>query len=296
MKRQINLAMFAVLVLLGFVLTNCSKTSDSVPIVDPTVVKLANSATLGSYLTDKDGNALYYFSDDADGNNNCTGGCITAWPIFNVSGLTADQLGTGLTLGDFNSISTPNGNQLTYKGWPLYYYAPGGVRELPGKTSGEAVGGVWFVAKPDYTIMLAKAQLVGKDGKNYIVSASNVYTEGVGKTTYFTDMAGRTLYEFAKDSANINKYTKADFSNNATWPIYETDQIVVPSILDKTLFSSITVFGKKQLTYKGWPIYYFGPDVDAATGKYRGKNMGVSVPVPGVWPVFFKDIPAAPHK
>jgi len=297
MKRQINLPMFVLLAVFGFSLTQCSKTTDPMPaVVDPVMVKLANSATLGSYLTDKDGNALYFFSNDADGNNNCTGACITAWPIFNITGLTAEQLGAGLTLGDFNAISTPNGNQLTYKGWPLYYYAPGGVRESPSQTTGEAVGGVWFVAKPDYTIMLAKAQLVGKDGKNYIVSATNVYTEGVGKTTYFTDLMGRTLYEFAKDSSNINKYTKADFSNNATWPIYETDKIVVPSILDKTLFSSIMVFGKKQLTYKGWPMYYYGPDVNATTGNYRGFNMGVSVPVPGVWPVFFKDIPAAPHK
>ena len=296
MKKQINSLLFVLLILTGISFTQCSKSSDPVPVVDPALVKLANSTTLGSYLTDKDGNALYYFSNDADGANNCTGGCITAWPIFNVTGLTAAQLGTGLALGDFNAISTPNGNQLTYKGWPLYYYSPGGVREASGKTTGEAVGGVWFVAKPDYTIMLAKAQLVGKDGKNYIVSANNVYSEGVGKTTYFTDGLGRTLYEFAKDSANINKYTKADFSNNPTWPIYETDKIVVPSILDKTLFSSISVFGKKQLVYKGWPMYYFGPDVDATTGKYRGINKGVSVPVPGVWPAFFKDIPEAPHK
>jgi predicted lipoprotein with Yx(FWY)xxD motif len=296
MKKQINSLLFALLIFSGFALTHCSESSDPVPVVDPVLVKLANSATLGSYLTDKDGNALYYFSNDADGANNCTGGCITAWPIFNVAGLTAEQLGTGLAFGDFNAISTPNGNQLTYKGWPLYYYAPSGVREKPGQTTGEAIGGVWFVAKPDYTIMLAKAQLVGKDGKNYVVSATNVYSVGDGKTTYFTDQSGRTLYEFAKDSANMNKYTKSDFSNNGTWPIYETDKIVVPSILDKTLFSNITVFGKKQLVYKGWPMYYFGPDVDATTGKFRGKNMGVSVPVPGIWPAFLKDIPAAPHK
>jgi len=296
MKKRLNSLMICLLVLTGFALTQCTKTTDPAPIVDPHLIKLGNSTTLGSYLTDKDGNALYYFSNDANGENNCTGGCITAWPIFNVDGLTANQLGTGLVLGDFNAISTPNGNQLTYKGWPLYYYAPAGVREPSGQTTGEAVGGVWFVAKPDYTIMLAKAQLVGKDGKNYIVSATNVYTEGVGKTTYLTDLTGRTLYEFAHDSLDINKYTKPDFSNNAIWPIYETDKIVVPSILDKTLFSSITVYGKKQLIYKGWPMYYFGPDVDAATGKYRGFNKGVSVPVPGVWPVFFKDIPGAPHK
>lgn len=296
MKKRITSLTFTLLILAGFVLTNCSKTTDPAAVVDPTLVKLANSATLGSYLADKDGNALYFFSNDANGANNCTGGCITAWPIFNIAGLTASQLGAGLDLGDFNAISTPNGNQLTYKGWPLYYYAPGGVREQPGQTTGEAVGGVWFAAKPDYTIMLAKAQLVGADGKNYVVSAANVYSEGVGTTTYFTDLPGRSIYEFAKDSASINKYTTDDVIHNSVWPIYETDKVVVPSILDKTLFSSITVFGKKQLTYKGWPMYYFGADVDPTTGKFRGINKGVSVPKPSVWPVFLKDIPAAPHK
>ena len=142
--------------------------------------------------------------------------------------------------------------------------------------------------------MLAKAQLGDADSKNYIVSADNVYSEGTGVTTYFTDLTGRTLYTFSKDSANMNRFTKSDFSNNAFWPIYETDKIVVPSILDKSLFGNIMVHRKKQLTYKGWPIYYFGSDVDGE-GKFRGNNKGVSVPVPNVWPVFIKDIPAAPQ-
>ena len=63
----------------------------------------------------------------------------------------------------------------------------------------------------------------------------------------------------------------------------------MPSILDKALFTSIDVFGKKQLTYKGWPMYYFGAD-----NMQRGLNMGVSVPTPGVWPVMVKDAPEAP--
>jgi predicted lipoprotein with Yx(FWY)xxD motif len=205
-------------------------------------------------------------------------------------------LASGLTLADFSSITTPNGSQLTYKGWPLYYYAPNGVREQPGQTTGEGVFGLWFVAKTDYTIMLANGQLVGADGKNYVVSATNVYSEGTKSTKYFTDLAGRTLYSFSKDSANENKFTKADFSNNAVWPIYETDKVVVPSIFDKTLFGIIDVFGKKQLTYKGWPMFYFGADVDAATGKFRGNTKGVSVPTPGFWPVFNSALPAAPTK
>ncbi len=291
MKKNHKLLSLILLLFTGLALTQCQKSE----IVDPYLIKLSVSPTLGSYLTDKDGNTLYFFSMDANGTNNCTGGCTTAWPVFNVTGLTALSVVPGLNVADFATIMTPNGNQVTYKGWPLYYYAPGGVREKAATTSGEGVNGVWFVAKPDYTVMLAKAQLVGADGKNYVVSATNVYSEGVGLTTYFTDIAGRTLYAFAKDSANINKYTKADLSNNGTWPIYETDKIVVPSILDKTLFGSITIYGKKQLTYVGWPMYYYGPDADAL-GMFRGNNKGVSVPKPNTWPVFYQNFPLAPKK
>jgi predicted lipoprotein with Yx(FWY)xxD motif len=159
-------------------------------------------------------------------------------------------------------------------------------REKPGETSGEGVGNIWYVAKPDYSIMRVNAQLVGRNGKNY----KSDMTEGAGRTLYFTDMKGVTLYAFAADSFNVNKYTRPDFSNNPIWPIYETDKVVVPSNLDKTLFGSINVYGKKQLTYKGWPMYYFGAD-----SMKRGLNQGVSVPAPGVWPVFQKDSPAAPR-
>ena len=291
MKKHFNFIILSLLVLSGLTLTKCTK-SDT---LDPYLIKLATSPTLGSYLTDQEGNTLYFFAMDAAGTNNCTGGCTTAWPVYNVMGLTQEALMPGLNLTDFSTIAIAGGTQVTYKGWPLYYYAPGGVREQATMTTGEGINGLWFVAKPDYTIMLAKAQLVGADGKNYIVSSSNVYTEGIGLTTYFTDVIGRTLYAYAKDSSNLNKYTKVDLTNNATWPIYETDKIVVPSILDKTQFASITAVGKKQLTYKGWPMYYYGPDADA-TGLFRGMNKGVSVPKPNVWPVFTKDYPLAPKK
>jgi predicted lipoprotein with Yx(FWY)xxD motif len=63
---------------------------------------------------------------------------------------------------------------------------------------------------------------------------------------------------------------------------------VVPSTLDKSLFSSIDVFGKKQLTYKGWPLYYFQQDAGI-----RGANKGISFPAPAVWPVPTKNMAAA---
>ncbi len=299
MKTRYKLMMFILLPAAGLIFSQCKKSDDPV-YVDTTAVKLRTSATLGSYLTDVDGNTLYYFSNDAAGANTCTGGCTANWPIFFASGLTQLKLATGLVVADFDSITTPGGKQLTYKGWPLYYYAPGGVREASGQTTGENVGGVWFVAKPDYTIMIANNQLHGINGKDYTVSAAKIYTEGAGKSIYFTDQLGRTLYIFAIDSANVNKWTTTDAVHNAIWPIYETDVAVVPSSLDKSLFGSITVFGKKQLTYKGWPMYYFGADVNGTTGKYRGNNLGVSVGSSATaqtkWPILFKDMPAAPHK
>jgi predicted lipoprotein with Yx(FWY)xxD motif len=252
---------------------------------------LATSPTLGQYLVDKDGYTLYYYSDDYNGRNSCSGGCAALWPYFYAGNLTQGMLGAGLSLADFDTIIVNGVNQTRYKTWPLYYYAPVvngvNVREAAGQTTGDPVGNVWFVAKPDYSIMLVKAQLVGLDGNNY----TSTYTVGTGKTVYFTDGKGLTLYTFAVDSANHNKYTTTDATHNAAWPIYETTQVVVPSILDKTLFTNTTILGKNQLTYNGWPLYYFGSD-----NGIRGNNKGVSVPHPGVWPVAVQGVSAAPHK
>lgn len=249
------------------------------------LVKLKSSPTLGNYLTDKDNKTLYFFSNDANGKNNCTGGCETAWPVFSGEAPTQAKLGEGLSERDFGVITTSNGKkQITYKGWPLYYFSPKGVPEPANATTGDGAGDVWYVAKPDYTVMIVNNQLTGNDGKKY----TSDYTEGEGKTTYLTDGKGQALYAFKNDKANKNNFTKEGVASKA-WIIYEADQIVLPSKLDKSLFGTIDVFGKKQLTYNGWPLYYFGSDEGVA-----GSNKGISVPKPGVWPIAAKDIVAAP--
>lgn len=272
-------------------LAGCSNDKDNTTVTPEAKkeIALSTSTTLGSYLSDKDGKSLYFFATDAKGQASCTGGCEAVWPPFYVDNLTAEKLSSGLTLTDFASITTASGKkQLTYKGWPLYYYAPSvngtNTPETAGQTTGDGVGGVWFIAKPDYSIMLVRSQLLGHDGKNY----KSDYTVGDGLTTYFTDAKGLTLYTFKNDNFKKNNFTKADFSNNAVWPIYETDKIVVPSTLDKSKFSVITVFGKSQLAYNGWPLYYFGQDANV-----RGANKGISFPSPAVWPVPVKDSPLA---
>lgn len=289
-KSRRSAIAFLLLVSAVCFLSSCDDKDDDPP-ASQAKVQLRSDAQLGTLLTDESNRTLYSFANDFNGENNCTGGCANVWPVFYAGdNLTQSLLASGLDLADFGTVTTGSGDkQTTYKGWPLYYYAPlvgsTNTPESAGEIKGEGVAGIWHVAKPDYTVFLLNTQLVGLDGKNY----TSAYVEGTGKTLFFTDAKGATLYTFTKDSSNNNNFTKADFSNNSVWPIYETDKVVVPSTLDKTLFGSIDVFGKKQLTYKGWPLYYFGAD-----NKMRGSTKGVSVPVPGVWPVGVKDAPLAP--
>jgi predicted lipoprotein with Yx(FWY)xxD motif len=273
--------------MLLFVLSNsnCSKNSNSTTPPGPHV-QLQTSATLGKFLVDKNGHALYFFVSDVNGESNCSGPCEVNWPILKDSNLTAAELGAGLTLSDFSSISSSAGRQLTYKGWPLYSFAPGGAQEGAGQITGDGAGsGSFFVAKPDYTIMIGNGQLHGADGNDY----TSTYVIGTGNTSYFTDAWGATLYTFKIDSANHNKFTKSDFSNNATFPIYDTTSVVVPSTLTKSLFTTTAVFGRSQLTYNGYPLYYFGSD-----SSRRGNTKGVSIGA-GKWPVAATTTPAAPH-
>jgi len=253
-------------------------------------IHLDSTATVGIHIVDKDGRSLYYFANDVNGVSNCTGGCLATWTPY-YADTTSATFSSDLTAADFKTKITGAGTyQTTYKGWPLYYYTPGGIMEPIGQTAGEGIGGNWFVAKTNYSITVANFQLTGLNGVNYL---SN-YTPGNGLTNYLCDDKGHTLYFFAKDSAYKNKFTKADFSNNLTFPIYETDNITVPSTFDKTLFAVVTFNGKKQLTYKGWPLYYYGAD-SLIRGSNRAVNFPATQPVGSIWPVATKDAVLAPR-
>jgi len=275
---------------IGMLLTiaSCSKKDNNSTPPPPPVpkiqIQLADNSKFGKIMTDSNGRSLYFFSDDAGDTSTCYGGCATAWPIFYVNNPT---LSDGLKSADFATITRTDGSkQTTYKGWPLYYYAQD---SKAGDVNGDPVGKVWYIAKPDYTVMIANGQLKGNDGNLY----DSLYNPGTGLTRYITDDHGHTLYNFKLDSFNINKFTKADYSNNATWPIDTLATIgSVPSTLNKADFANITVVGRTQLTYKGRPLYFFGPDAAK-----RGSNKGISIPnvnKPITWPYANENIAAAP--
>src|SRR5690349_21029752 len=148
--RKLVLLSLGIALPIVYLTVSCSKDDDTnnKPPVVQQQVQLKTSATLGNYLADKDGRTLYFFSNDFNGQNNCAGQCELLWPYYYVPNLAANQLGAGLKLSDFDSLTAANGKkQLTYKGWPLYYYAPvvngTNTMEAPGLTSGEGIGGIW---------------------------------------------------------------------------------------------------------------------------------------------------------
>jgi len=257
----------------------CNEDGDDYPEIVKTDVQLLENPTLGKILTGRDGRTLYFFSRDAKSGSVCEGACLTAWPIFLSENPSVSE---GLNVSDFTTITRADGaKQTTYKGYPLYYF---NQDVIAGDTKGEKVSDVWFVAKPDYSVFYAKAQLVGADSKLYRANYTLAdYTEGQEETFYLTDANGRTIYTFRIDKNGVNNYAGAA----ALWPVFSTDisKLVVPSILNKADFAETTKNGNKQLTYKGWPLYYFGGNATFAGDANRGDTHGVSVPSPGVWPI-----------
>lgn len=86
-------------------------------------------------LADGTGRTVYTFDKDEMNKSNCSGGCLTAWPIFAASAGAAAQ-------GDFGLIDAGGAKQWTVKGKPLYYFA-GDTKA--GERNGEGKGGVWHI-------------------------------------------------------------------------------------------------------------------------------------------------------
>lgn len=261
--------------------------SDDVTVPPPVAenaVRLNTDATFGNVMTTADGFTLYFFALNSKGVANCNGVCADVWPAFFADDLTLD---TGLSASDFNTIDREDGSQqTTYKGWPLYTFSND---DTAGDINGDGSGDTWYVAKPDYSIMIAKAQLVGRDVSGSEMNLTSDYTSGDEDTFYMTNGAGRTMYRFSNDEAATNNFTASDFSNNEAWSILEINIGNVPSIFNAAGFDTIDVFGRQQVTYKGWPLYYFGQDLE------RGDNYGVGFPAAGVWPIINQDTEDAPE-
>ena len=99
---------------------------------------------------------------------------------------------------------------------------------------------------------------------------------GIGK--FMTDAKGMTLYIFKKDSPGKSACAGPCVEK---WPIYYRETVAAGEGTNAADFGTITrEDGKKQTTYKGWPLYYFVGDKASgdATGQGVGGNWYVANP------------------
>lgn len=97
--------------------------------------------TLGEYLADSDGMALYYFADDEKETSNCLDACLFNWPALIASDITVPE---GYEESDFGTITrSDNGEEhVTYKGYPLYYFRNDMAE---GDVNGHGMNDAWFI-------------------------------------------------------------------------------------------------------------------------------------------------------
>jgi predicted lipoprotein with Yx(FWY)xxD motif len=132
--------------------TNTSTASTPAPTATPAPVLKTTTATVGTasktIMTDANGMTVYYYTPDKGaGKVTCTGTCLQNWPpVLLASGVTKPVGDKGVT-GTLGTIASPNGGtQVTYNGWPVYTF----VKDTKaGDTTGQNVGGKWFVVTPD---------------------------------------------------------------------------------------------------------------------------------------------------
>lgn len=109
----------------------------------------SDDSEFGLILTDRRGNTLYAFLPDEQGPSTCYDDCAANWPPLTargeleVSGNDEDPTDAGLLA---TARRDDGGRQVTYNGWPLYFFAGD---EGPGDANGQGVGDVWYVVSPE---------------------------------------------------------------------------------------------------------------------------------------------------
>ncbi len=212
-------------------------------------INVSYKSGIGNYLVDSNGMTLYYFTENVDGKT-FNGPYLDLWSPFYVSKIVVPPT---LNSKDFSVVTGGNGKpQIAYKGWPLYYF----IKDTkPGDTNGEGVKGLWYVMKPDYTVMIGTNSKIG----NYLVDAN-----------------GMTLYYLDGESTSTIKCNGMCLS---FWPAFDVKNIVAPSGLNPSDFQ---IFkrpdGSEQVAYDGKPLYYFVRD------SHRGDITGNDLKDPfGIW-------------
>jgi predicted lipoprotein with Yx(FWY)xxD motif len=216
-------------------------------VVPPATVYISHNPELGSILVGPTGNTVYLFNNDEPGVSNCYDECATNWPPLTVESADALVPGVGLP-GELGTTERTDGMlQVTYNGWPLYYWKDDAAR---GDATGEAVGDVWWTIVPE-TVLLGNSADLGD---------------------FLTAANGMTVYTFANDEAGVSNCAD-DCAEN--WPpltVGENDRVAGAAGIEGELGIIDREDGSRQVTYNGMPLYFFAED--EAAGDTNGQGVG----------------------
>jgi predicted lipoprotein with Yx(FWY)xxD motif len=155
--RLAALALASALVLAACGGSNTSNTSNttttsstaSTPSSSPRPASVVGTTTssLGTFLVDAKGRALYLWDADHGSKSTCNGECATDWPPLTTTG-TPKASGKAKTSLLGTTKRSDGSREVTYAGHPLYYYAGD---TGPGQTTGQGsdgFGAPWWVVTP----------------------------------------------------------------------------------------------------------------------------------------------------
>ena len=110
----------------------------------------------------------------------------------------------------------------------------------------------------------------GSPEKDKMMTTSVMVKTAGGTGDFLTDSTGMTLYYFTRDTVN-----KSVCAGNCVvnWPLFYSETITVPASLKASEFGTITRDdGKKQTTFRGYPLYYYIGD--KKPGDLTGEGVG----------------------
>lgn len=217
-------------------------------IVQPVSIYAGGNDDLGSFLVGPTGRTLYTFGLDSPGTSACTGECLASWPALTVES-EEELTGARDVAGELGVIARADDGslQVTYNGWPLYYWSEDAA---VGDATGQGLGDVWFVVHPE-TVVVG-----GNDDLGAFLVGAN----------------GRTLYIFELDSPNVSACVDLCAES---WPpllVGPNDVLVAGDGVTGALGTIERADGTLQVTYDGRPLYTWTGD--AVPGDATGQGFG----------------------
>ena len=239
----------------------------------PATINVAQDASLGSILVDLNGMTLYLYTSDTPNTSTCTATLRHEFaapqrpmghPLV-VRGVTASMLGT--------TTRSDGSTQVTYNGLPLYYFAGD---KTAGDAKGEGVKSVWYAVSPSGMSVVATSAASISSGAAVVNVGQNA-TLG----SFLVDLQ-RLLPCIFTQRTHLIPVIATELWHLTRPPLLTTGTPtagigVTASMLGTTTRTDETT----QVTYNGWPLYYYASD--KAAGDTTGEN------VQGVWYVITPD-------